>query len=195
MARNMLSDDERARIRAAVSSVEQQTHARFVLTIVPVSGRYALYPLVLAGLIAMAAGAVLAAGWPTMALRTAFLIQAVAFIAVSLVFEWKPFRLMLVSRRSKQAHVANLARREFASHILAQSDHRRGVVFFVSLGERCAEILADRELHQLAGPDRWQQIVDRFTQGIRDGRTAESYIEAVTACGAILAAHYPRSNS
>src|SRR6185437_683595 len=58
--RASLSVAERERIHAATAAVERQTSALFALTIVPVSERYLLFPLVWGAVLALAATGVLA---------------------------------------------------------------------------------------------------------------------------------------
>ena len=184
---------DRERIHAATAAVERRTSALFALAIVPVSERYVLFPVVWGAVLALAATGVLAFLLPELGIVTGVVINAALFILLSLVLDWLPLRLMLVPRRAKHAHARQLAHREFAARILANAQHRNGVLFFVSLGERYVEIIADRDIHARVPEGTWDKIVADFIAAVKAGRLADGFIAALDACAALLEAHYPRS--
>ncbi|MGH7014119.1 MAG: TPM domain-containing protein [Stellaceae bacterium] len=102
---------------------------------------------------------------------------------------------MLVPRRVKHARARQLAHLEFAARILAQKEHPHGMLFFVSLGERYVEILADAALHAHVGEGEWQAIVDRFVAAAKAGALADGLIAAIESCAAHLERHFPRPTS
>ncbi|HKW53183.1 MAG TPA: TPM domain-containing protein [Stellaceae bacterium] len=187
-----LSVAERDRIHAATVAVERRTSALFALAIVPVSERYVLFPLLWGAVLALAATGVLALIRPELGIGLGFVFNAALFIALSLVLDWLPLRLMLVPRRAKHAHARQLAHREFAARILANAQHRNGVLFFVSLGERYVEIIADRDIHARVPEGTWDKIVADFIAAVKAGRLADGFIAALDACAAVLETHYPR---
>ena len=188
---NRLRHEDRALIAAAVKDAEARTEARLAVVIVPVSDRYHLVPVLCAAIVALAAGGIMALAWPEIALRRAFAVEAAIFIAFSLVLDWLPLRLLLVPRHLKQSHANSLAHREFAARILAHPG-RSGILFFVSLGEKYAQVLADRPLHELAGEGSFETIVTEFIRQVRAGRMPDAIAVAVQSCGQILATHRPR---
>jgi putative membrane protein len=188
---NPLSDEQRQRVDAAVAAVERRSSAIFALAIVPVSERYALFPVVWAAVAALAATGVLALLRPDLGIADGFLVDAVLFAALSLALDWRPLRLRLVPRRFKHAQARRLAHREFAARILASAQHRNGVLFFVSLGERYVEVIADRDIHARVGPGTWDKIVADFIAAVRSDRLADGFIAAIAACGAVLETYYP----
>jgi putative membrane protein len=189
--RTPLSVAERERIHAATAAVERRTSALFALTIVPVSERYLLFPLVWGAVLALAATGVLALLRPELGIGLGFLINAALFIVLSLVLDWLPLRLMLVPRRARHAHARQLAHREFGARILANAQDRNGVLFFVSLGERYVEIIADRDIHARVPAGTWNRIVADFIAAVESGRLADGFIAAIEACAALLETHYP----
>ena len=190
--RTPLSSAERERIHAAMDAVERRTSALFALAIVPVSERYLLFPLVWGAILALAATGVLALVRPGLGIDLGFVINAALFVLLSLLLDWLPLRLMLVPRRTKHAHARQLAHREFAARILANAQHRNGVLFFVSLGERYVEIIADRDIHARVPAGIWDKIVADFIAAVKAGRVADGFIAAIEACAALLEEHYPR---
>jgi putative membrane protein len=187
-----LSADEHARIQAAVAAVERRTGAAFALAIMPVSDRYLLYPVVWGAIVGLAASGVAALLDPALGIGAGVLIDAASFAALALLLDWLPLRLLIVPKRVKRDHARQLAHREFAAHIIANAAHRNCVLFFVSLGERYVEILADREIHARAAEGTWDKLVADFVAAVKAGRLADGFIAAAAACGAVLETHYPR---
>jgi putative membrane protein len=60
------------------------------------------------------------------------------------------------------------------------------VLIFVSLGERYAEILADRETHARLGASAWEKILADYMVAAKTGAVADAIIAAVQSCAAIL---------
>jgi putative membrane protein len=188
-----LSPADHERLRASTAAVEARTHARFALVVVPLSDRYLLYPIVYATIASLAVGAVLALVSPHLEFRSGFIIEAAIFVALSLLIDWFPIRLMLIPKRIKHSHTRAFARAEFAARILGSHEPRHGIVFFVSLGERYVEIVADPNLHALVGEEAWSKIVADFVVAAKSGHLADGFIAAIERCGTILEGHYPRA--
>jgi putative membrane protein len=110
------------------------------------------------------------------------------FIVVSLLFDWWPLRLVLVPRQVRNRHAQALAHREFAARILASAERKGGVLFFVSLGERYAEIIADRETHARVGDAAWNTIVGDYLAAAKQGRIADGILTAISACADVMTA-------
>lgn len=191
MALDPLTSSERDRIDAAMKSAGDRTSADFALVIVPASDRYTLYPPLWAAIIALSATGIVALLRPGYTIRTGFIINGALFVALTLILDWMPLRMRLVPAEVKRRHARELAHREFAVRIVAPGTRRDGVMFFVSIGERYAEILADRDIHALAPAGTWNQIVDEFLTAVKAGRLADGVLAAVAACGAVLEEHHP----
>jgi len=184
---------ERERIHAAVLATEQRTGAHFALVTVPASDRYALFPVAWAAAVALSATGVLALLQPQLSIGEGFVINGALFIALALLLDWWPLRLRIVPASIRRNHARELAHREFATRVVAWSPHRNGVLFFVSLGERYVEVLADREIHSRVAPDTWDRLITDFVSAVRSDRLADGFIAAIEACGSTLETHYPRS--
>jgi putative membrane protein len=195
MALNPLTSGERERIDAAIKSAEDRTSADFALVIVPASDRYTLYPPLWAAIIALLATGIVALLRPGYSIRTGFMINGALFVALSLLLDWMPIRMHLVPAEVKRKHARELAHREFAVRIVAPGTRRDGVMFFVSIGECYAEILADRDIHALAPDGTWNKIVEEFLATVKAGRLADAILQAVEACGAILQEHHPAQSA
>ena len=53
------------------------------------------------------------------------------------------------------------------------------------------EIVADKGIHEKLGEAHWQGIVDAFVAQVRQGRIVDGLVDAIGACGAAMAEHYP----
>lgn len=189
-----LTADEKARIHSAVADAESRTHVHVAVSIVPASDRYLLYPVAWGAVAALVAGGVLAIGWPRFPLREAFALEALVFFVLSIVLEWWPLRLVLVPRRIRRYRAQTLGQREFAARVLASPERKGGVLFFVSLSERYAEILADRETHARIGNAAWDKILRDYISAARSRPVADGVIAAVQACAAVLQAPAGRTD-
>ncbi|OYW34979.1 MAG: hypothetical protein B7Y12_11220 [Rhizobiales bacterium 24-66-13] len=194
MKMKCMSDDDSRRLHELMTTVERRTGAHFALVVTPLSDRYLLFPLIWAAAAALAVGGLLAIFWPLLPLPIGFLIQAGTFASSALIFDWLPLRLLLVPGRIKREHCVGLARREFAARILADHEHRPGMLLFVSLGERHVEILADNALHTCVGEAAWNRAIATFMTAPKPGNSiADGLIGSIEACAATLEMHYPRA--
>ena len=186
-----LKADEQKRLSAALAEAEKRTSARFELVTVPVSDRYALYPLIYGAVVGLAVLGALALFWSDLSLRTGFYAAAGAFAASSFLFEWLPLRLMLVPRHAKHWECWELAHRSFAARVLAQTDRKPGIVLFVSLGERYVEVVTDRDVDLRVPQGTWDAVIADLTRAAKQKRLADGLVVAVEACTKVLEKHYP----
>jgi putative membrane protein len=192
MVASELSPAERKAVAAAIASARTRTKAQFALVIVPDSDHYRFYPPIWSACVALLAAGALAFAFPHLGLRLAFVIQAAVFAVLTLALEWRPLRLLAAPLAAKRAAAHARAQREFTARVLAHPDRNGGVLFFVSLGERYAEIIADRTLHRAAGQAAWDKIVADFTAAAGAGQIAQGFVAGVNACGTLLEKHHPK---
>jgi putative membrane protein len=190
--RYRLSPQEHERIAAAIAALERRTRAEFALVVVPVSDRYSLFPVMWGAILALIVTGLLALLRPELTIGEGFLADAALFVVLSLALDWLPLRLGIVPARIKRAHARQLAHREFAARILARAQHRSGVLFFVSLGERYVEVIADRDIHARVAEGTWDKLVGDFIVAVKAGRLADGFIAAIETCAALLETQYPR---
>ena len=192
MARLKLTEAEHSCVVAAAEAVRARTSARFETLIVPVSDRYALYPVAFGAFAALAAGGIAVLALPALSARDLFAGEAILFAAVSVLLEWLPLKLLLVPKRHKHERALQFAHRAFAARILAAHERRPGMVLFLGLGERAIELVTDDELDRRVGQARWNAIVRDFTLAAKDGRVADGLVAAIEACGEELAEQFPK---
>jgi putative membrane protein len=177
---------EREQIGEAIAKLRNESGIDLHVAVMPMSDRYALYPLIAAGLGALIAAAIAALVRPVFDGRTIIFIQLTALIVLTVIFDWKPLRIALAPRRIKQAHARQLAHRAFAAHLESDDGHPHKILLFTSIAEHYAEILADHATHARVDGATWDRIVEQLTAAANSGRVAEGILSAITACGAAL---------
>ena len=91
----------------------------------------------------------------------------------------------------KQLHAHRRAVEQFLVQNLHTTSGRTGVLLFVSVAERYAEIIADKAIDERVAPGTWKDIIDELTAAIGSGHAADGFVDAIAAIGAALAAALP----
>ncbi len=186
----LLSAEEAERISSAITEAERKTSGEIVAVIADRSSSYAYVPLMWAAL------AALLAPWPLihftwMKVQWIYLIQLLVFlILVAALWPW-PVRMRLVPKSARDMYVRRRATEQFLAQNLHTTRGRTGVLIFVSVAERRAEILADTGIDARVPAGTWQGIVDQMTAEFADGRAADGFVNAIAAIGLHLAEHFP----
>lgn len=186
----VLSDADRGRIIEAIRLAETRTSGEIYCVFSRASSAYRVFPL------AWAAGIALLVPLPLIYLTTwpalvIYLLQLGAFIGVMYGLTREPVRYHIVPRSVKHARAHQEALRQFAAHGLQHTELRTGVLIFVSIAERHAEVLADAGIAQKVSPDVWDNAVKTLLSDIRAGRTADGFVAIIDTCAATLAQHFP----
>lgn len=181
-----LTAAERERIGQAIAKIGRESNVDFHVVVTPISDRYALYPLVGAGVGALLAAAIAALVRPELDSRTVIFLQLAVLIVLTLIFDWRPLRLALVPRRIKHAHARQLAHRAFTAHLTNGGTHPHKILLFTSIAEHYVEIIADHRTHTMISGAAWNRIVAQFTTAANSGQVADGLLKAVEACAEAL---------
>lgn len=186
----MISQAEKTRIIEAITVAEAKTAGEIFCVIAHASSGYSLVPVAWAALVALAVPAPLIylTTWPA---GLIYLVQLAAFIVTAAVFSLPAIRFRVVPNQAmrERAHVE--AMRQFLAQGMHLTEHRTGVLVFVSVAEHYAEIVADSGINAKVAPAVWQDAVDAAVAAIREGRIGDGLVAAVERCGAVLAEHFP----
>ncbi|PCG14877.1 TPM domain-containing protein [Sphingomonas adhaesiva] len=207
MARLVLSDAERDAVTAAVAAAEARTDGEIVTIVTQRSDAYhdvALHYALIAVLAMTAIGAIAPGiftpfdrGWEEADLARdllALLIaQALAFLAVRYALAWTPLRMALTPRGTKARRVRRRAVELFRVGTESRTAGHEGVLLYLSTDEHVAEIVTDAAVHRTVPPERWGEAMAALVTAVRDGRAGDGMVAAVTAIGAILAEHFPKT--
>jgi len=202
-------------VEAAVRGAEARTSGEIYCVVAEQSGHYGETPLAWAAGVALLAPAALLIGgvhvtvpglideWTAAqvgaaadaaargALIGALLLQAALFAVVAIVVTLAPVRLALTPRSVKRHEVKRRAGEIFLSKNLHLTRERTGVLIFVSLAERMAEIIADEGIAQHVEPHVWDRAMAALAEGLRRGEPAAGFAGAVGLCGDVLAETFP----
>jgi putative membrane protein len=212
-----LTDADRDRIAAAVAEAETKTSGEIFCVMAKKVGEYREASFAWAAVFALAlpfAGVAfgltpdklplpfLGADWKaaqssgidgavTNALIAYALTQAVLFVVLLLFFLLPPVRRFLTPKALKRERVRRAALEQFFAKALHLSEGRTGVLIFASEAERMVEIVADEDIHEKAGEDQWEGAAQRLVAGIKAGKVADGYVDAIKHVGHVLAQHFP----
>lgn len=186
------SAQDKARITAAIHAAEKNTSGEFVAVVARASDHYLLLPLLWSAILALLfPGACLLAGASVPWVHL-YQIQLLIFIALAIVLLSVPgLHLRFIPRHVKHAHASRLAQAQFYARGVQLTPHHSGVLFFVSLAERYVEIVADQGIHEKLGEAHWRDIIDKFVAQVGRGKVVDGFVDAIGACGAAMAEHYP----
>jgi putative membrane protein len=186
----LISEDDKAKVAAAITAAERTTCGEIVAVIAPDSASYLHGPFLAAALVALALPwpFVYWTWWP---IQQIYLLQLAVFAALSAIFMYEPLRLALVPRTVKQGRAHRRAVEQFLAQNLHTTQGRTGVMIFVSVAERYAEILADAAIHEKVPEDTWTTIVRDLTDHIGRGEAGTGFVRAIEAVGSHLAQHFP----
>ncbi|MBX9884608.1 MAG: hypothetical protein K2X68_06515 [Novosphingobium sp.] len=207
----MLTDTDRTRIAEAVAAAEAQSAGEIVTIVTPQSDPYrdvalawsisiaflALAALELApgftlGLIERLLGLWAHQWTPQAVLGIALTVAVIKFLAMLLLMAWRPLRLALTPAPIKAARVHARALTCFRIGAQGRTTGRTGILIYLSLAERRAEIIADEAIAGKVAPEVWGDAMHALLAPIRAGRVGEGMVAAIQQVGAVLAEHLPR---
>lgn len=181
---------DRDAIAEAIRRAESRTAGEIVVVVERAASSYRTVPVV------MALGFALLVPWPLIALtmvsaQRIFLIQLLCAVVLlaSLLWYGRGGRFVPAFVKRRRAHSAAL--REFVARGLTRTRGRTGVLLYIALQERYAEVVADSGIDGLVEMSRWEAIIEPLVIAARDERLTEGLIAAVDAVGAVLAQHVP----
>jgi putative membrane protein len=210
MARRIdISAEDRARIRDAVEAAEAKTAGEIFTVIAGASDDYRLIPVLWATLAALLVPlpillAEWLAGWTSgdvwnidtaastgLPAAWVYATQLAVFILLAIVLSLPRIRPLVVPRSVKDERAHAVAVQQFLAHGLHLTEQRTGVLIFVSLAERYAEIIADAAIAKKVEQAVWDDAMSALLAEIRRGRLDDGLVAAVERVGVVLAEHFP----
>jgi putative membrane protein len=128
-------------------------------------------------------------------LELALALVVLKFGFVRLIMQWVPVRMFFTPGVVKSRRVRRRAVRYFKVGAERRTSGRTGILIYLSLTERRAEIVADEAIHSKVDPGLWGEAMVDMLGHVRDGQIAEGMTAAVRDVGAILADHFPRAEN
>lgn len=208
-----MSAEDHKQVTKAVTDAERHSNAEIVTIVTDQSDHYADMPLFWAGGITLLALSALAAfpghfqwlfslfsaGWTgeitdQTVLVTAFVVALLKFFSVWLIMQWMPLRMLLTPRDIKTGRTHNRAMNLFRVAAEGRTKAHTGILIYVSLRERRAEIIADAAITAKIDPEAWGQILADMIDKVRQGQTGDGLAMAVRQAGELLAIHIPKQD-
>jgi putative membrane protein len=207
-----LTDADHQKVSAAIAAAEATTDGEIIAIATPLSDRYhdvglhwALVPLF--AVLAWAAWTpsslvwwydFLLGGWqpqPTMSdlLTLLMFFAALKFTIAVLILKWMPLRLLLTPGATKHRRVRRRAVAIFQAAAAGRTADRTGVLIYLSMGERRAEIVADEAITKVTTPETWGEAMATLLADVRDGRPGDGICAAIQQIGIVLAEHFPKT--
>ena len=207
-----LSDADRQKIADAIASAEAKSSGEIVAVATPISDAYhdvglhwALVPLF--AVLAWAAWRPTALVWwydflfggwspdPTLSqlLTLLMFFAALKFTIALMILKWMPLRLFLTPGATKHRRVRRRAITVFKAAADRRTAGRTGILIYLSMAERRAEIVADEAIHKVTDDHSWGEAMTALIADVREGRPADGIIAAIERVGAVLAEHFPRA--
>ncbi|MGB3645905.1 MAG: TPM domain-containing protein [Mesorhizobium sp.] len=198
MAKHLISPQDHARVAAAIADAEKRTDGEIYCVVAHASDAY-FFPAALVAMLgilisALALGFALESWWLSLRLPWFAALQLLAAVAVlALLWLVPALRIHLVPHRLRFAAAHANASRQFLAHNIHLTQARTGVLIFVSVAERYAEIVADSGIDDRVDQSVWDSAVRGLTQSAADGRLVDGFIQAIGTVGSVLAEHFPVS--
>ena len=207
-----LSDADHGKVSAAIAAAEAKSNGEIVAVATPISDPYHDVGLhwAVAAMILVLAWAAWRPDWlqwwydrsfggwsadPTMGELLTFLmaLAVLKFTAVLLILKWMPLRLALTPGATKHRRVRRRAVAVFRAAAERRTLGRTGILIYLSMAERRAEIVADEAITKVTTPETWGEAMAVLLAEVREGRTGDGICAAIERVGAVLAEHFPRS--
>jgi len=100
-------------------------------------------------------------------------------------------RRALTPRGMKRDRVRQRAEEQFLSKNLHATRERTGVLIYVSLAERMAELIADQTIHEQVGEGTWEAPMAALIDGLRRRDVTAGFQRCIGLCADILAERFP----
>lgn len=117
-----------------------------------------------------------------------FLVIFITYFMFNLPF----FDRLIVPKKVMAEKVKNRAIRHFIEAGVINTKERTGILIFISVLERKVELIADEGIASKIEPEKWQEIVDTITKGIKEKNIVENFSASIAMCGELLSEHFPK---
>jgi putative membrane protein len=208
-----ISETDVDHVTRAVTEAEARSDAEIATIVSERSDNYNDVPLIWAALVALLALAVyasfpdfyialidrLAGGWHVWTMRewmTALVFATtIKFLFTRYLVGWWPLRMVFTPGKTKTRRVRNRALALFKASTERRTRSRTGVLIYLSLAERRAEIIGDEAIVERVDPHEWGAAMATLIGHLKEGRAGEGMAAAVSAVGDVLAVHFPRTGT
>ena len=209
----LLSADDHKLVSAAVASAEAHTSGEIVTIVTDLSDKYRESAFAWASIASFAALTAVAlfpefyqrvyesllGGWtydhsPGQWLGIVAVFAALKWVGTFAIMQWLPLRLALTPGGIKARRVRARALKLFRVSAESRTAGKTGVLLYLSLRERRADIVADAAIADKVAPEVWGEAMAALLDQVRSGNAGAGMAEAVAQMGRILAEHFPKGS-
>src|SRR5208282_1964671 len=112
-----------------------------------------------------------------------YLIQLAVFASLAFVLHYEPLRFALVPRSVMRQRAHRRAMQQFVAQNIYTAPGHTGVLLFVSVAERYAEIVTDEGIHAKVPETEWKDIIAKLTAEIGGGNAGSGMVRAIRRVG------------
>lgn len=195
MAKPFLTEESKRQLIEAVQAVEAVSSAEVVVAVRPQSGPY-LHADLLAGVAAAFVTLLVLLFSPWSFALVWFVIDPVlaGILAAALSTRWPALRRTLTLPAARRRRVEVFARSTFLEKGVHKTRGRTGILLYVSLLEREAEVVVDSGVEPLVATESWQHAVGGICQTVRLGEDATAVSRQVRELAGLLGAALVRAD-
>jgi len=117
------------------------------------------------------------------------------FLVVLFLMKWMPLRLLLTPGSTKTRRVRRRAVMLFKTGGERRTIGRTGILIYLSMGERRAEIIGDEAITAVTTPETWGEAMAALITDVKAGRPGDGIVAAVERIGDVLAQHFPKTST
>lgn len=186
----LFSQSNEQRIADAIAKAETKTSGEIVAVVARESSSYLYAPFLWAAITALLVPwpLIVFTWWPVIWI---FGLQLLVFLILLSLLLVRPLRYALVPQSIKDRTAHRRAMEQFLAQNLHTTNGRTGVLIFVSIAERYAEIIADTEINAKVTDEDWQGMVHHLTSAIGNGKPTDGFVETIEAVGKHLEKAFP----
>jgi putative membrane protein len=207
-----LSADDHARVSAAIAAAEAKSDGEIIAIAADQSDAYhdvGLHYAVLVLFLVLAFFAIWPhqlelwwtrlMGWtsePSMRQLLTLLLgfALLKFLVVLFILKWRPLRMLLTPGSTKTRRVRRRAVMLFKTGAERRTIGRTGILIYLSMAERRAEIVGDEAITAVTTPETWGEAMAALLKDVKDGRPGDGIVAAVGLIGDVLAIHFPKTS-
>jgi putative membrane protein len=116
------------------------------------------------------------------------------FLVVLFILKWRPLRMLLTPGSTKSRRVRRRAVMLFKTGAERRTIGRTGILIYLSMAERRAEIVGDEAITAVTTPETWGEAMAALLKDVKDGRPGDGIVAAVGLIGDVLATHFPKTS-
>lgn len=191
-----LTGEQHAALASRIKAAEASTSGEIYCVVARRSDSY-FFPaafMVLSGivLVGLAVAVWLDGRWFDVSHLIFAFAEAAAAAAALLVLWLAPgLRIHLTPRSLRYRRAHDNAMKQFIAHNVHVTEQRTGVLVFVSLAERYAEVVADSGINARVDQQEWSGLIADLVASAKADRLHEGLEQAIGRAGALLVRHFP----